>query len=135
MCDIAYYFIGKFLIKAVTKISSFDNRLLIPYVLMFCVLGTFAINSSIFDVYVMFAFGLLGFVMKKFGFSTPAFVIAYVLGYPLETNLRQTLRLSDGHFWIFFKDPLCALLLVLSLFILCWFARKSRLGKQEGLKK
>ena len=127
VCDIAYYFVGKVLIKGVTKISSFDNRILVPYVLIFCVLGTYAINSSIFDVYVMFVFGLLGFVMKKFGFSTPAFVIAYVLGYLLETNLRQTLKLSDGHFWVFLKDPLCALLFALALFILYWFVRKIKL--------
>ncbi|WP_455759962.1 tripartite tricarboxylate transporter permease [Cloacibacillus evryensis] len=133
VCDIAYYFVGKLLVKGVTKISSFDNRLLVPYVLMFCVLGTYAINSSIFDVYVMFAFGLLGFVMKKFSFSTPAFVIAYVLGYLLETNLRQTLRLSDGRFWIFLKDPLCAALFALAIFVLYWFARKNKKKKQCSL--
>lgn len=133
VCDIAYYFVGKVLIKGVTKISSFDNRILVPYVLIFCVLGTYAINSSIFDVYVMFVFGLLGFVMKNFGFSTPAFVIAYVLGYLLETNLRQTLKLSDGHFWVFLKDPLCALLFALALFILYWFVRKNKIKEQSSL--
>lgn len=126
VCDVAYYFIGKLLIKGVTKVTSFDNKVLVPYVLMFCVLGTYAINSSLFDVYVMFAFGLIGFVMKKFNYSTPAFVIAYVLGYLLETNLRQTLRLSDGRFWIFLKDPLCGALFAAALFILLWFIYKNK---------
>lgn len=132
ICDFAYYFIGKLFIRGVAKISSFNNTVLVPYILIFCVLGTYAINTSIFDVYVMFAFGIIGFVMKKFNYSTPAFVIAYVLGYLLETNLRQSIRLSDGQLWVFFKDPLFTVLFVLALAILCWFVYKNRQKPEQA---
>ena len=119
-------------IRCVGKISSFYINVLVPYILIFCVLVTYAINTSIFDGYVMFAFGIIGFVMKKFNYSTPAFVIAYVLGYLLETNLRQSIRLSDGQLWVFFKDPLFTVLFVLALAILCWFVYKNRQKPEQA---
>ncbi len=124
ICDAVYYFAGKLFIRGVSRISAFDHSILMPFVLMFCVLGTYAINTSLFDVYVMFAFGVVGYVMKKCGYSAPAFVIAYVLGYLFEMNLRQTFRLSDGHIWIFLKDPVCAVLFALNIVVLVYFVKK-----------
>ncbi len=124
VCDAVYYFAGKLFIRGVSRISAFDHSILVPFVLMFCVLGTYAINTSLFDVYVMLAFGVVGYVMKKYGYSTPAFVIAYVLGYLFEMNLRQTFRLSDGHIWIFLKDPMCAFLFAMNLVVLVYFVKK-----------
>ena len=126
VCDAVYYFAGKIFIKGVSRISAFDNTRLVPFVLMLCVLGTYAINTSLFDVYVMFAFGLIGYVMKKFGFSPPAFVIAYVLGYIFEMNLRQTIRLSDGRIWMYLKDPVCLVLFLVNVGILVYFLKKQR---------
>ncbi|MDL2263733.1 tripartite tricarboxylate transporter permease [Synergistaceae bacterium OttesenSCG-928-I11] len=131
VCDIVYYWAGKFFIKGVSKISAFDNTKLVPFVLMFCVLGTYAINTSLFDVYVMFAFGVVGYVMKKFGYSPPAFVIAFVLGYLFEMNLRQTFRLSDGRIWVFLKDPICLVLFALNVF-LCFYFLKKTFDKKRG---
>lgn len=134
ICDAVYYFAGKLFVRGVSKISAFDHSILLPFVLMFCVLGTYAINTSLFDVYVMLAFGVVGYVMKKNDYSTPAFVIAYVLGYLFEMNLRQTFRLSDGHIWIFLKDPMCAFLFAMNLAVLVYFVKK-RLAPSANLKQ
>jgi putative tricarboxylic transport membrane protein len=81
---------------------------LFPLILFFCVVGVYSVNNSRVDVYLMVAFGFVGYLMQKLGYAPAPLALAYVLGPILETALRQSLALSAGSFAIFFTRPIAA---------------------------
>jgi putative tricarboxylic transport membrane protein len=89
-------------------------RILFPLILMFCLVGVFASGNAVFDVFVMVVFGVLGYLMRKFGYEPAPLVLAYVLGPMLENNLRKSLILSQGNFAIFVERPISAACLILA---------------------
>ena len=84
---------------------------LFPLILMFCIVGVFASGNAVFDVFVMVVFGVLGYLMRKFGYEPAPLVLAFVLGPMLENNLRKSLILSHGDFTIFVERPISAVCL------------------------
>src|SRR5436190_493300 len=87
---------------------------LFPLILMFCIVGVFASGNAVFDVFVMVVFGVLGYLMRKFGYEPAPMVLAFVLGPMLENNLRKSLILSHGDFSIFVGRPISAVCLALA---------------------
>jgi putative tricarboxylic transport membrane protein len=73
-------------------------RILFPLILLFCIIGVFSVSNSIFDIYVMIVFGVLGYLMRKLGYEPAPLILAFVLGPMMENNLRKSLILSDGSF-------------------------------------
>jgi putative tricarboxylic transport membrane protein len=67
------------------------------------------------EIFIMIAFGIIGFLMRKAGFEGAPFILALVLGPIMETSLRQSLIISRGSFAIFFSRPVSAVLMVLAL--------------------
>ena len=92
-----------FMIPAFASVARVPFRVLAPIILLICVLGTYTINSSMLEVFVMLACGVLGFFMRRYGLSPAALVIALVLGPLAEETLRQTMIISGGSFDIFFE--------------------------------
>jgi putative tricarboxylic transport membrane protein len=74
------------------------------------VIGAYAIAQRLFDVWTMLAFGLLGFVLRRYGYPMAPFVLGIVLGDILDKNLRRGLVLSDGDLTPFFNRPISALM-------------------------
>ena len=109
--------------------------LLFPFILLFCIIGAYAINNTLFDVGVMMLFGVFGYLMNKFGYEPAPMVLAFVLGPILEKSVRQSLKLSEGSFSIFFTRPLSATLLILAgLVLLSYFFFKKPREVLEGEK-
>jgi putative tricarboxylic transport membrane protein len=75
-----------------------------------CTIGSFALASRLFDIWVMVGFGVLGFVLRRFGFPIAPLVLGIVLGDLLEKNFRRGLVLSDGDLAPFFTRPISAFL-------------------------
>jgi len=96
------------------QVLKLPYRILFPLILMFCVVGVFASGNAVFDVFVMVLFGVLGYLMRKFGYEPATLVLAFVLGPMLENNLRKSLILSQGDFTIFIERPISAVCLVLA---------------------
>jgi putative tricarboxylic transport membrane protein len=96
------------------QVLKLPYRVLFPLILMFCVVGVFASGNAVFDVFVMVMFGVLGYLMRKFGYEPAPLVLAFVLGPMLENNLRKSLILSHGDFTIFIERPISATCLVLA---------------------
>jgi putative tricarboxylic transport membrane protein len=96
------------------------NRL--PYsvfsavIMILCVIGAFGLSNSVDDLYVMFAFGVIGYGMRKFGFPIAPAVLGLVLGDLAELSLRRSLLLSLGNPLILVSRPLSAILLILAAF-------------------
>lgn len=127
MLSSAYLFaIGKFSIKAISRISDVPNRILFPAVLVFCLFGSFAINNSLFDVLVMVLMGCFGYLMMVFRFPAPPFLIAFILGPLLEDNFRQSMILSDGGLDILVRSGICWFFWALTLLSLVLLAKSRK---------
>lgn len=100
--NMALLVISIFAIPLFVYIIKAPYRILAPVVLVVCVMGTYSVNASLIEVSVMLGAGVIGFMMKRFGFSPAAVVLALVLGPMAEESLRQTLIISRGSFDIFF---------------------------------
>lgn len=102
--------IGLLAIKAGAYVVRVPRRVLLPTILLFCVIGAFAINGSYFDIGVMLATGVLGFVLERHGVPLGPVVLGIVLGGPLEERFIQTLTSSGGTMTAFFDRPLAGAL-------------------------
>jgi putative tricarboxylic transport membrane protein len=89
--------------------------ILMPLIVVFCVTGAYSLKNSVWDVGQMLVFGVVGYLMKKLGYSPAALVLALVLGPLAERALRQSLIISDSGAGIFFTRPISAVLMVLAL--------------------
>ncbi|MFM9983374.1 MAG: tripartite tricarboxylate transporter permease [Burkholderiales bacterium] len=112
------------------KILKVPYKTLFPLILLFCVIGAYSVEGSVFDVGVMLVFGVLGYALRKMGFEGAPLVLAFILGPMLENSLRQSLIISHGSFLIFVQRPIAAacLLVALSLLLtaLIPFVRRKR---------
>lgn len=93
-------------------------KILFPLILFFCLIGAYSVNNRAFDMGIMVAFGVLGYLIKRYNFEAAPMVLAYVLGPMLETSLRQSLLLSKGSFLIFLTRPIAAGSIILTLLVL-----------------
>lgn len=85
--------------------------ILFAVILGFCVVGAYSLDGSAFDVGVMAAFGVVGWLCKKLDFPTAPLALTLVLGPMMEQGLRRALQMSDGDYSIFFTRPISAVLL------------------------
>jgi putative tricarboxylic transport membrane protein len=100
------------------KVALVPYRILYPFILVFCILGAYTINSQIWDVGVMVAFGIIGYFMRKLDMPVAATVLAFVLGQQIETSMVQSLIISRGSLMIFLTKPISAGILFCALLIL-----------------
>lgn len=122
--------VGLSLAKVFARILNVPKKYLLPIIFSFCLVGSYAIQSSIFDVYITIFFGIVGYFMRKFGFQGSPIVLALILGPMAEYNFRLSLMSSHGDFSIFITRPLCLLFLILSFFsIAIPFWRENRVKK------
>jgi putative tricarboxylic transport membrane protein len=120
VANILHFFIASLGLRLFIKILSVSRSLLFPTVVVICMAGAFTVNSSMFDVYVMIVFGVLGYVMKKFHFPIAPLLMGYILGPLLETSLVQTLILSDGSILPIFTRPISLFFVLLTIFFILW---------------
>lgn len=114
--NVLMFFQGTIFIRAFANVSKVPFSILVPCVMLLCTFGAYTVSNSFFDVYVMYGFGLLGYIMKRFDFPIPPLTIALILGQLTEKNLRRSLILSEGSFSIFFTRPIALGFLVVALF-------------------
>jgi TctA family transporter len=119
--------LGWMAIKAAKRILRIPANLLMPLILLFCVVGSFAINNSLFGVIVMLVAGIAGFCMERWGFPVAPTILGVVLGTMLEEHFFSSLVKADGNFLVFFERPIAGALGVLTLLIWLWpLARRLR---------
>jgi len=108
------------LIPMWVQVLKIPGRILYPLILLFCVIGAYGINNSVFDVYVMIFFGAAGYLFRKFGYEGAPLILAFVLGPLFEVNLRRSLLMSGGSFAIFFTRPIAlgAIIIAAALLLL-----------------
>ena len=95
-------------IKGAKQMLRAPRAILMPVILLFCVVGSFAINNSVFGVVLMLVFGLIAFVMEENGFPVAPAILGMVLGAMLEENFISSMIKSEGRLLAFFERPIAA---------------------------
>ncbi|MCC6535726.1 MAG: tripartite tricarboxylate transporter permease [Burkholderiales bacterium] len=145
---IASMYVGNLvlLILNLPMIGLFINLLRIPFsylyplILVFCVLGVYAINQSAVDIWIMLVMGAAGYVLRKLDFETAPIVLGLILAPMLELSVRQALAMSAGDYAIFFTRPIAAGMLAIAATILLYalwsaFTRRALWRKTVGLEE
>jgi TctA family transporter len=111
---------GYLSIKASTQMLRVPRNILMPGILMFCIVGSFAINNSIFDVGMMMVMGVSGYFLEANGFPVAPVVLGIVLGPIVEKNFMMSMIKTDWDATQFFTRPVSAILCIITIFI--WFS-------------
>jgi TctA family transporter len=111
---------GVLCIKAAKRILKVPRNVLMPIILVFCIVGTFAINNTLFDVGVMLVAGLIAYLLEENDFPIAPAILGVVLGGMLEENFISSMIKADGQLLAFVSRPIAATLAVLTL--VAWFA-------------
>jgi putative tricarboxylic transport membrane protein len=119
------------------KILKVPYPILFPLILLFCAIGSYSLNNSYTDIWIMVIFGIIGYLFKKFEYEGAPLVLALVLGPMMEPALRRSLLMENGDPTIFFRRPISASFLLISIVLLIyplipWLQKKrSSLPKEE----
>jgi putative tricarboxylic transport membrane protein len=105
------------LVPVFASILRIPYHILYPGIIVISIIGVYSINSSMFDVWLLAIFGLLGYVMRKTDFPTAPLVLAFVLGPLFEQAVRRSLVLSQGSPTIFITRPWALAFLILTIFL------------------
>jgi putative tricarboxylic transport membrane protein len=100
------------------KLLTVPYTVLFPAILAFASIGVYSVNSNTFDLYVMAAFGVFGYVLSKLDFEPAPMLLGFVLGPLLEEHLRRAMTISHGDVSVFFTRPISAGLLTVALIVL-----------------
>jgi putative tricarboxylic transport membrane protein len=96
------------------KVLRLPTNIIAAFIFLFSIIGAFAMNSNLFDVWVMLGFGILGFIMKSYGFPLAPIVLGLILGPILEENMFSSLAIGHGNPLIFVTRPLSVLILLMA---------------------
>ncbi len=107
-------------IKCSKQLLRVPRDVLMPIILIFCIVGAFAMNNSILGITIMLVFGIVGFFMEENGFPVAPVILGIVLGPMLEQNFVTSMIKSDGSFLVFFERPIAGVLGVVTLLV--WFS-------------
>ena len=107
-------------IKSAKQLLRAPRHVLMPVILLFCIVGSFAINNSIFGVLLMLAFGLIAYFMEENGFPVAPAILGMVLGAMLEEHFIRAMIRGDGELVAFVQRPIAAGLAAAVLVVLAW---------------
>jgi putative tricarboxylic transport membrane protein len=105
-------------VKYLAKIVTVPRSFLMPVILVFCIVGSFALSTRMFDVWTMVAFGAVGFLFEKTKVPLAPFVIGFILAPIAEENLMKGLISSNGSFMPIFTRPVSLIFLVCAIILL-----------------
>jgi putative tricarboxylic transport membrane protein len=110
-------------------------RLLFPAILALCCIGAYSVSNSLFDVWLVLLFGLIGYFFIKIGVEPAPLVLGFVLGPMLEEHFRRAMLISGGDMTVFLIRPISATLLALAALLLAALLLPAIRAGREGLKE
>ena len=112
--------LGWLTIKAAKNVLRLPRNILMPTILLFCIVGSFAINNTVFGVLLTLVFGVLAFVLEENGFPVAPAILGVVLGQMMEENFIKSMIKSDGDVTAFVTRPIAMWLAIFTFVILFW---------------
>jgi putative tricarboxylic transport membrane protein len=132
MANVLLLILSTLFIPLFVRAVRIPYSILMPLIVVFCVTGAYSLKNNLWDVGTMLVFGVLGYLMKKLGYSPAALVLALVLGPLAERALRQSLIISDAGVGIFFMRPISGVLMALALAAVAVPVARTFLFKKES---
>lgn len=133
--NVALYVLGMLSVKPFSRIIDIPKNIVMPVVIILSVLGTFAIQNSLFDVFFMIGFGITGYFMRLYGYATGPMVLGLILGPMLDANYRRAMQGAEneiGQFVMgFFTNPI-SLFLTVAIFLMI-FTQTNFYKKLRGI--
>ena len=120
MANFMFLGIGLAGAKLFSRITLIPRQLLWPAVFVFSMIGAYSFASSIFDIWVMFIAGVVGFLMKRHGFGPAPLVMGLILGKLVEESLSQSMIMFDSNWFRFFESPIVDFFFLLTITGLLW---------------
>ncbi len=114
LVNILFFFIGLYGAKFFARITFIPTQILWPVVFIFSIVGAYALDQSMFDVWIAVGFGFIGFMMRRHGYSVVPMAIGLILGGMLETRFGQSMVMLDEQWWMMVTRPLTAFFLILT---------------------
>lgn len=121
----AMLFIEFYGLRVFAALLKIPKHYLLPGIFLFCVIGAFGIGNRLFDVWTVLLFGILGFAFHKVDIPASPFILGFIIGPLMETNLRRGLMFSQGDYTLFLTEPISALFLVAALVSITLTVRKN----------
>lgn len=129
--------LGYLAIKSAKQLLRVPNTVLMPVILMFCMVGTFAINNSVFGIGVLLVLGLVAYLMEQNDFPVAPAILGLVLGPLLEDSFMSSMIKADGNLLAFFERPIAAVLGVITVsiwivpMVLAWRRRSAAVDANQ----
>ena len=132
LANIVMYVMELGLMKAFIKIIEVKLAYLFPAVIIFCVLGVYALNNLTFDIWILVAFGIIGYVLNQFKIDLVSIVLGFILGPLVEKYFKTGMMLAEGNFADILDHPIAITFLFVSAVFLVWplVTRTLRNGKR-----
>ena len=112
--NVLFFFIGLYGAKLFARVTLIPTKILWPIVFTLSIIGAYALEQSMLDVWVALGFGVIGFFMRRYGFSVVPMAIGLILGGMLEIRLGQSMVMLDEKWWLLFTRPLSLLFFILT---------------------
>jgi len=120
LANILFLIVGLGGAKVFAQVTKIPIYILNPIVMVLCIIGSYSLGNNVADVWIMIITGLIGFVIKKVGFSPAPIVLGLVLGSLVEVSFRRAMTIYDHNYLIFFQRPFSAIFLSLALLSILW---------------
>jgi putative tricarboxylic transport membrane protein len=104
--------------RVFARLINIDRRILTPVIFFLCVVGSYAMRFSFFDVGLSLVIGVIAYFMEYYGYTVSPILLALILGPMAEQNLRRALIISHGDPFVFFKRPISAAFIILTGFVI-----------------
>ncbi|MCB1493184.1 MAG: tripartite tricarboxylate transporter permease, partial [Rhodobiaceae bacterium] len=120
VANILMFFTMTFSVRWLAKAALVNRAILLPIIFVCCVVGAYALSNRLWDVWVVVAFGLIGFGLERAKVPLGPFVIGFVLAPMFESEFRSALQLSHGNILGLFERPIATSFLAVSIILLVW---------------
>jgi putative tricarboxylic transport membrane protein len=121
--------LGVLTIKAAANLLKAPRNILMPVIMLFCIVGAFAINNATFDLYILLGFGLLAWFLEANGYPIGPLILGMLLGNMLEEHFIRSMIKADGDFMMFVERPIAAglaIFIALLWTVSAWLALRRR---------
>ena len=115
LVNLMFLLVGLTGAKIFARITLIPTQVLWPCVFMISIVGAYALDQSMFDVWIVLISGIIGFFMRRYGFSVVPLAIGLILGEMLEQRLGQSMVMLDEKWWLMFTRPLSLLFFCLTI--------------------
>jgi putative tricarboxylic transport membrane protein len=114
LVNVLFFFVGLYGAKIFARVTLIPVTILWPAVFVFSIVGAYSLDQSMLDVWIAIGSGIIGFYMRRYGFSVVPLAIGLILGGMLEKRLGQSMVMLDEQWWLMLTRPICLFFFVLT---------------------